>query len=160
MWTGFSRLEVFPSPKSQAHPVGDPAEVSVNETVRGTFPAVGLAVNWAMGGGMERGVGLGVSSGVMVSVGTGDTGVVSGAGVAVGEEGGRTGGCVMQPATMTARRMHTPAGTRGFIARTHRYSSYSFPRDLVDLDPHVKHGPPHLLQNAETFFSSRGYDPA
>ena len=51
MWPGFWRVESGePSPKSQLQPVGLPVEVSVNETVSGTVPLVGLALKEATGG--------------------------------------------------------------------------------------------------------------
>jgi len=36
-------VDVFPSPKSHAHEVGDPVEMSVKFTDRGAVPLVGVA---------------------------------------------------------------------------------------------------------------------
>jgi hypothetical protein len=41
---------VVPSPKFQSQEVGEPVLVSVNVTVSGAFPEVGIAVNEATGG--------------------------------------------------------------------------------------------------------------
>ena len=49
MCTGFRWVEVLPSPKSQNHEVGDPAELSVKYTVRGTRPLLGFIVKSAVG---------------------------------------------------------------------------------------------------------------
>ena len=43
-------MEVPPSPNVHAHEVGRPAERSVNWTVRGARPAVGVAVKAVTGG--------------------------------------------------------------------------------------------------------------
>jgi len=48
---GFWVVAELPSPKSQDHAVGDSEEVSVNWTVRGTVPEVGVAENAATGWG-------------------------------------------------------------------------------------------------------------
>ena len=50
MCCGFWVVEVPPSPKVHAHEVGLPALVSVNWTVRGARPAVGVAVKAVTGG--------------------------------------------------------------------------------------------------------------
>ena len=49
MCEGFCTVEVDPSPKFHAHDVGDPVEVSVNDTANGAVPLVGDAVNDAVG---------------------------------------------------------------------------------------------------------------
>ena len=46
---GFCVVDVAPLPKSHAHEVGEPVEVSVKFTVRGTVPDVGAAVKEATG---------------------------------------------------------------------------------------------------------------
>ena len=46
--TGFGSIEVTPSPKFQSREVGDPVLVSVNATVSGAFPEVGVAEKPAM----------------------------------------------------------------------------------------------------------------
>src|SRR5215213_6663087 len=42
---GFRLVSDVPSPKSQAHAVGEPEEVSVNWTVKGAVPDAGVAEN-------------------------------------------------------------------------------------------------------------------
>ena len=52
MWLGFWAVEgAEPSPKFQLQAVGDPLEVSVNATVSGAVPLVGLAPKEATGAG-------------------------------------------------------------------------------------------------------------
>jgi hypothetical protein len=46
---GFCVVAVWPSPKFHAHDVGDPVDVSVNETVNGAFPDAGDRVKLATG---------------------------------------------------------------------------------------------------------------
>jgi hypothetical protein len=46
---GCRAVELPPSPKSQAHAVGQPADWSVKLTVRGARPQVGWAEKWACG---------------------------------------------------------------------------------------------------------------
>jgi hypothetical protein len=48
-WLGCRDVDVLPSPKSQAHDVGGPVDVSVNWTASGAGPDVGEAVNEATG---------------------------------------------------------------------------------------------------------------
>jgi len=50
-WRGFCSSENVPSPKSQDQDVGLPVEVSVNCTVRGAEPAVGVPVKPGTSGG-------------------------------------------------------------------------------------------------------------
>jgi hypothetical protein len=49
-WVGFWRVEVVPSPKFHAHELGEFVDVSVNKTVRGASPVVGVTVKFATGG--------------------------------------------------------------------------------------------------------------
>ena len=65
---GFSVVLVFPSPKFHNHDVGELAEVSVNWTVRGVLPEVGLPKKVATG---ESGAVVAVVAGVVVVVVTG-----------------------------------------------------------------------------------------
>ena len=44
-------MDVVPSPKSQAHAVGPPVDVSVKDTTSGAVPDVGVPVNDADGAG-------------------------------------------------------------------------------------------------------------
>ena len=60
LWT----VLVFPSPKFQLHDVGELDEVSVNCTVRGAVPDVGVPLKLATGDGVT--VGVGVAVGVAV----------------------------------------------------------------------------------------------
>ena len=50
MWDGFCRFEVDASPKSQDQLVGVFVDWSVNCTLSGEVPLVGVAVNTATGG--------------------------------------------------------------------------------------------------------------
>ena len=50
VWIGFLTAEKAPSPKAQLHEVGDPVLLSVNVTLRGTFPEVREAEKSATGG--------------------------------------------------------------------------------------------------------------
>lgn len=50
VWSGFCCVEVFPSPKTQFHEVGDPVLLSVNVTFNCEFPEVGDAEKAATGG--------------------------------------------------------------------------------------------------------------
>ena len=50
VWTGFCRLLVAPSPKSQDQEVGVLVDWSVKVTVSGAFPDIGLAEKAATGG--------------------------------------------------------------------------------------------------------------
>jgi hypothetical protein len=52
-WVGCFTVEVVPSPKSQVQDVGLPVEVSMNWTVRMTFPLVGFPLKDALGVGVE-----------------------------------------------------------------------------------------------------------
>jgi hypothetical protein len=62
---GFSAVLVFPSPKFQDHNFGEFAEVSVNPTVRGAVPEVGLPKKLATGG---SGAVVAVVTGTVVAV--------------------------------------------------------------------------------------------
>ena len=55
-WVGCFTVEVVPSPKSQDHDAGEPVEVSMNWTVRMTFPLVGLPLKEALGAGADAGL--------------------------------------------------------------------------------------------------------
>ncbi|KUG21008.1 hypothetical protein ASZ90_009248 [hydrocarbon metagenome] len=55
MCAGCCTAEVLPSPNSQSHPVGLPAEVSLNRTASGAVPAVTFAVKFAAGGTIGAG---------------------------------------------------------------------------------------------------------
>jgi len=50
VWVAFRSVEVFPSPKSQAHAVTLPVEASVNATASGALPSVVLVLKDAAGG--------------------------------------------------------------------------------------------------------------
>jgi uncharacterized protein (DUF58 family) len=52
VWEGFCAVEVPPSPKSQAHDVGAPVEVSVKLTGNGAVPVTGEAAKDATGAGV------------------------------------------------------------------------------------------------------------
>ena len=63
----------FPSPKSQDHAVGKPAESSLKYTVNGAFPDSVDVENWAFGGEVEL---LVVETTiVLVGVAVGESGV-------------------------------------------------------------------------------------
>jgi hypothetical protein len=118
--------------------------------VKGAFPIVGLAVKDAMGGGIRevvgRGVGLGVSSGVMVAVGIGEVEVTTGfeEDVGIGEPGGVTGGWVLHPEIATARMItHELTIRRAFIARTILLPCYIFLSDRMDQHATTADGAAH-----------------
>jgi hypothetical protein len=120
-----------PSPKSQVQSVGEPVEVSMKWTVRGAFPVIGLAIKRETGGGTEiiegSGVGLGVSSGKTVSVGTGEVRVTDG--VIVGDGDGKPVGAIegtVHPEIKIVSIMHAPIIIKDFITRTVLYPFYSF----------------------------------
>jgi hypothetical protein len=50
VFDGFLREEKFPSPNDQFHPVGVPVDVSVNDTMSGETPDLGVPVKFADGG--------------------------------------------------------------------------------------------------------------
>ena len=50
MYGGLWRLLKFPSPNDQFQPVGEPVDRSVNWTVSGATPEVGVPVKLAVGG--------------------------------------------------------------------------------------------------------------
>ena len=49
LWEGFLSVDVLPSPKVHTHEVGELVDVSVNATVSGNFPVVGVPVKLATG---------------------------------------------------------------------------------------------------------------
>lgn len=53
---GFFSVEVVPSPNFQRYEVGVPVDLSVKEMVRGAWPEVTLALNWATGAWTTTGV--------------------------------------------------------------------------------------------------------
>ena len=55
-WVGCFTVEVVPSPKSQDQDAGEPVEVSMNWTVRMTFPLVGFPLKEALGGAVDAGL--------------------------------------------------------------------------------------------------------
>jgi hypothetical protein len=76
VWEGFcSRLD-SPSPKVQVQTVGDPLEVSVNWTVSGAVPDVGVPVKEATGAGIVVGTVVVVVVATVVAVVVGAVGVV------------------------------------------------------------------------------------
>ena len=71
MWLGFWPVPLDPSPKSHAHEVGFPVDVSVNFAVNGGCPLTGAAVKDAFtstGPGIGAGVGVGVGVGVVTVI--------------------------------------------------------------------------------------------
>src|SRR5882724_7308779 len=66
MCDGPATSEVLPSPKSQVRAVTVPSEVSVNATVSGATPVVGVAVNDATGGGNEVSLAASVNRFVLI----------------------------------------------------------------------------------------------
>ena len=77
MYIGSCSAEKLPSPNDQFHDVGDPAEVSLNCTVSGVIPEVGvpekLATSGTVDGGVITGVGSVVTRVVGDSVGRGSS---------------------------------------------------------------------------------------